>query len=99
MLNPAAGPAAAIGAANPWLGVGALAVDAINGGAPGTAAGTSNSAFDSSAWNVNFGSGDIDSQMDKTTSPLGGLGQLDNYMPYAVLFVGVMVVWRLTRKR
>ena len=49
--------AAALAAVNPWLGAGALAVDAINGGAPGTAAGTSTSSFDSSGWNVNFGSG------------------------------------------
>lgn len=90
--------AAALGAINPWLGAGALAVDAINGGAPGTAAGTSTSSFDSSGWNVNFGSGRIDSQMEKTTTPAGALGQLDNYLPYAVLFVGAMIVWRMTKK-
>lgn len=94
--------AAALGMVNPWLGAGALAVDAINGGAPGTAMGTSNSGFDSSAWNVNFGAGRIDSQYEKTQPPIGAMGSLgglDEYLPYAVLFVGVMIVWRMTRKR
>lgn len=62
---------------------------------PGAASGGLEGYFDSSGWNVNFGAGRIDSQMEKTQSTTGAL---DAYMPYAVLFVGVMIVWRMTRK-
>ena len=65
---------------------------------PGTAAGSMEGYFDSSGWNVNFGSGRIDSQMEKTQSTKAA-GALDEYMPYAVLFVGVMIVWRMTRRK
>lgn len=85
--------AAALAAVNPWLGAGALAVDAINGGAPGTASGQSTSSFDSSGWNVNFGSGSIESKRAQETA-----GQMDAYLPYALIFVGAMIVWRMTKK-
>lgn len=63
---------------------------------PGTAAGTQTGWFDSSNWNVNFGSGRIDSKAEKTQTTSSS--ELDAYLPYAVLFVGVMLVWRMTKK-
>ena len=62
-------------------------------GTPGMASGTSNPFTDNSGWNVNFGGGNIDSQ--RTQSPLGDTGK---YLPYVVAAVGVLIVWRLTRR-
>ena len=62
------------------------------GGGPSTATGWNSGALDSSGWNVNFGGGSIDS----ARSDAGDMGQ---YLPYALAFMGVLVVWRLTRKR
>ena len=61
---------------------------------PGMATGSQSNKFDTSGWNVNFGNGNIDSARSESQA-----GSLDAYMPYAVLFVGVMLVWRLTRKK
>lgn len=62
---------------------------------PGAAGGALEGMFDSSGWNVNFGAGRIDSKYDKKDSQAA---QMDEYLPYAVLFVGAMVVWRMTKK-
>lgn len=51
--------------------------------------------FDSSGWNVNFGGGSIESNASKASNPMG----LSKYLPYALIFVGGLVVWRMTRKR
>lgn len=96
----ATGPAAAAAAMNPWAQVGGmfamgLGQGVFGGGQPGFATGANNSPLDSSGWNVNFGAGKIDSQYDKTDSQAG---QMDAYLPYAVLFVGAMIVWRMTKK-
>ena len=59
---------------------------------PSTATGRGESSFDSSGWNVNFGSGTIESDRSQA-------GNFDQYMPYVLAAVGVVVIWRLTRKR
>lgn len=49
---------------------------------------------------VNFGSGSIEAT--GTTGKTGGtaeaMSQFKEYMPYALLFVGSLVAWRMTRK-
>lgn len=83
---------------NPWAQVGGMFAMGLGnslGGTPGIASGHNASPLDSSGWNVNFGAGKIDSKYDKTDSQAG---QMDAYLPYAVLFVGAMIVWRMTKK-
>lgn len=98
-MSVAAPAAAAASAASPWSNVAGMFAMGLGGsinGTPGMATGQQDSMFDSSGWNVNFGSGRIDSEMEKSLDK--GLGQLDAYLPYAVLFVGAMIVWRMTKK-
>lgn len=49
---------------------------------------------------VNFGSGAIDAagETGKTGVSAAAMSQLKEYMPYALLFVGSLVAWRMTRK-
>lgn len=56
------------------------------GGAAGPSAATSKSGFDSSGWNVNFGSGSIDSGNQKL-------------LTYAALAVGAYFLWQQFKKR
>lgn len=93
-----AGEAAAAGASvmPPWAnfaGMFAAGLGSAVNGTPGMATGTQANKYDNSGWNVNFGNGNIDSaRAEAQASPF------DAYLPYAVLFVGAMVVWRMTRK-
>lgn len=50
-----------------------------------------NNSFDSSGWNVNFGTGSIDSQR-------GGTG-ISAYVPYILAGIGLLVLLRMTRKK
>lgn len=59
---------------------------------PSQASGALDGVFDSSGWNVNFGSGGIESSRAQS-------GDLDKYIPYVIAGVGLLIVWRLTRKR
>lgn len=99
----ATGTAAAAAAMNPWAQVGGMFAMGLGqgvlggGGQPGVLTGTNESPMDSSGWNVNFGAGRIDSQYDKKESS-GAAAALDGYLPYAVLFVGALIAWRLSRK-
>jgi hypothetical protein len=52
------------------------------------------SAFDNSGWNVNFGSGRIDSA--RTETPVGSVPT--SYLPYIAAAVGALLLWRMTRK-
>lgn len=62
------------------------------GGGPSSAGLRSgDNAFDSSGWNVNFGSGSIDS-----TRGTEGMGA---YVPYILAGIGLLVAWRMFRKR
>lgn len=66
----------------------------LQGGAGGNAGPSTarggNSSFDSSGWNVNFGSGSVSS------SRADALGQ---YGPYILAAVAVLIVWRMNKKR
>lgn len=93
-----AGEAVAAGASavSPWAnfaGMFAMGLGGAINGTPGMATGTQANKFDTSGWNVNFGPGTIDSARSEAQA-----GGFDAYLPYAVLFVGAMVVWRMTRK-
>ena len=62
------------------------------GGGPSTAGLRSgDNAFDSSGWNVNFGDGSIDSARGSE-----GMGA---YVPYILAGLGLLVAWRMYRKR
>lgn len=62
------------------------------GGGPSSAGLRSgDNAFDSSGWNVNFGSGSIDSTRGSTG--------MEAYVPYIVGALGLLIVWRMSRKR
>lgn len=73
------------------------ALPSITGGAagPSAAGGTTNTGFDTSGWAVNFGTGNA-SATGSTDSPVGNLG---GYLPYVLAGVGLLIVWRMTRKR
>ncbi len=60
---------------------------------PSTATGFQTAPFDSSGWNVNFGGGTIDSNREQSSA-----GNFDQYMPYALALVAVVIVYRLTRQ-
>jgi hypothetical protein len=48
---------------------------------------------------VNFGSGSIEAKGETgKTGASAAVSQLKEYMPYALLFVGGLVAWRMTRK-
>lgn len=49
------------------------------------------SSFDASGWNVNFGDGSIDSKRNG-----GGIAE---YAPYIVAGLGLLLLWRMYRKR
>lgn len=59
-------------------------------GKPTTSDGRFSSPFDGSGWNVNFGSGSIDSNREQA-------GELGSYLPYVVVAAGLLIAWRLTR--
>lgn len=88
---------------NPWAQVGGMFAMGLGqgvlggGGQPGFTTGHNASPMDSSGWNVNFGAGRIDSEMTKKDST-GAAAAVDNLLPYAALFVGALVIWRMTKK-
>jgi hypothetical protein len=61
--------------------------------------------FDSSGWQVNFGSGSIDATRSQveTGKPAGTLAAFapafDQYLPYAIAAAALVIAWRMTRKR
>lgn len=85
-------------AGNPYITLGAEALKNAAGGAaaPSAANQSTQAAFDSSGWNVSFGSGDIAATTDKASS-LGG-GSMGNYAPYVMFLVGAVVLWKMTKK-
>lgn len=80
--------------ANPYAAAFGAAATALSGG-PSSASGESTSSFDSSGWNVNFGGGSIDSTR---AAGSGALSQLEQYLPYALIFAGVLIVWRMSKR-
>ncbi len=61
------------------------------GGRPTTSDGRFSSPFDASGWNINFGSGKIDSNREQS-------GELGSYLPYVMVAAGLLIAWRLTRR-
>lgn len=66
-------------------------------GGPSNATGRGESRFDSSGWNVAFGSGSIDSKRSQTETETQS-GSFDQYLPYILAAAGVLIVWRLTKR-
>lgn len=64
------------------------------GSQPAQSGVSASNAFDSSGWNVNFGAGSIASDRRQA-----GASTFDQYVPYVIAAAGVLIVWRLTRKR
>lgn len=88
-------------AANPWAALGGSFLQgfgsSLNSPAgPSNAVARQDSGFDSSGWNVNFGSGGITSS---DTREQGRGGELNQYMPYILAGAAVLIVWRMTRKK
>lgn len=79
---------------------GMMAANALGGAVKsgGPSSSSSSSSFDASGWNINFGSGGITServQTDPAGNPVGGMNA---YLPYVLAGVGLLIVWRMTRK-
>lgn len=92
---------APIPAADPWTALGGSFLagfgSSLNSPAgPSNAVARQDSGFDSSGWNVNFGSGGITSS---DTRDQGKAGEMNQYMPYILAGAAVLIVWRMTRKQ
>lgn len=62
---------------------------------------STNLAFDNSGWNVALHGSDISAAVDKTASQggAGGLsGNMQSYFPYALIFVGGLIAWKMIKK-
>lgn len=72
---------------------------------------TTNQVFDNSGWTVNYGSGSIDATRSQSQPTIGG-GQLagaaspsalggvaSQYIPFAMMAVGLLVIWKLAKKK
>lgn len=62
------------------------------GGGPATASGGLTSGYDNSGWVVNFGSGSVESSRADASD-------LSKYLPFVLAGAGLLIAWRLTRKR
>lgn len=63
---------------------------------------STNLGFDNSGWNVAFPGSTIKSASDKTSSQggAGGLsGNMSTYLPYALIFVGALVAWKMLKTK
>lgn len=77
--------------------LGSLPISGDGGNAaPSYAGGNTGSMFglDGSNWNVSFGSGDISSDAEKNSA--SGISQ---YLPWLMVAVGGVLVWRYMNKR
>lgn len=106
MADPTGAVLAGASAANPWIGVASSFAGGLGKGlgtpaAPSSAAGRSEAVFDNSGWNVTFGTGNIDSTSEKSTSTGAGSlgGTMTDYLPYFAVAVGAVILWRMTKKR
>jgi hypothetical protein len=107
MSDPSEVLAATAMTGNPYLAMGDMALKSAQGGAagPSSARNDSNtdtkasSMFDSSGWNVSFGSGDISATTEKTISDAGvGQSAVGNYAPYLMMLIGAVVLWKMVKK-
>lgn len=66
-----------------------------------------NWGFDNSGWNVAFSGSEIDSTAHKTLDQAAGtpgglsglMGQADQYLPYAIIFIVGLVAWKTLAKK
>lgn len=93
-----------------WINAGSKILGSALGGAmsspPTTSSADSvfgtNLKFNNSGWNVTFGGGSISSDatdaadfgnVDSTSGP-----SMNNYLPYALLFVAALIAWKILKK-
>lgn len=90
-----------LASSNPYLAGASMFSDAMQGGPSSNASGSSTSSFDASGWNVNFGSGSIESKRSsgQPVSARAESVELEQYVPYMLGLFGLLVVFRLTRKK
>lgn len=89
-----------------WINAGSNVLGSALKGAPAGPSSadsvfSTNLGFDNSGWNVTFGSGSINAPQDKTSSQggSGGLsGNLQTYLPYALIFVAGLVALKWIKK-
>lgn len=86
--------------ADPWTALGGSFLagfgSSLNSPAgPSNAVARQDSPFDSSGWNVNFGTGGITSS-DRRDQ--GKAAEFGPYVPYVIAAAAVLIVWRMTRK-
>lgn len=79
-----------------FMALGSAAQAAPAGPSSAAATNAANSGFDSSGWNVNFGSGTASSSSTKQDAATSALS---SYLPWIVLGVGGVLLWRTMRKR
>lgn len=73
---------------------------AAGGGGPSGVSSTQDQWFDSSGWNVNFGAGTIESARAQTPIPTGAsTNSVNAYIPYVLLGLGALVVWKMMRRK
>jgi hypothetical protein len=63
---------------------------------------STNLNFDNSGWNIAFPGSAITAPVDKTSSQggAGGLsGNLQSYLPYALVFVGALIAWKALQSK
>lgn len=103
----AAGAATAAAASNPWIGAastvlgGALGASRQAGPSSADSIFSTNVAFDNSGWNLAFKGSTLDATNEKQLSQGGasGLsGNLNTYLPYALLFVGALIAYKAFKK-
>lgn len=102
-----AAPIAAAAAVNPYIGLGIAGLNAVGGitkpAGPSSADAvfSTNLGFDNSGWNIAFPDSVINSTSDKTSSQGGAGGAsgiLQGYLPWAMVFVGGLIAWKMLKK-
>lgn len=86
-----------------WLDAGSKVLGKALEGAPGGPSNAFNTAqlsnpFDSSGWNVNFGSGTITSDRQQTTEAASLQGEMARWIPVAAGVLGVVLLWRMVKR-
>lgn len=79
------------------LSAGFSALGAAAAGGPSSV--QSDNLFDNSGWNVNFGTGSIDSNRSQAEGAGAALPQsINGYLPYVLVAAGLLIAWRMTRR-
>lgn len=75
----------------------------LSAGGGGPSRAENSGMFDSSGWNVSFGSGDISSSAGAKATPYSVAGAAvaaagEDWTPF-IIGLGVLVIWKMTRKK